>query len=514
MRRRKATVELFEEIRREYEFGLGTIQGVARKLGVHRRLVREALHGAVPVDKLPRPRPRPRIEPVAAFIDAILQADRQVPRKQRHTAHRIYVRLRQERSEHQIAEPTVRRYVRQRKAALGLTTRETFVPQSYPWGSEAQVDWYEAWADLDGERVKLQVFSMRSMASGGAFHRAYRHATQQAFLEAHEVAFRYFGGVFGRLRYDNLGAAVKRVLRGSRREETARFVAFRSHWRFEAEFCTPAEGHEKGGVENEVGRFRRNHWVPIPRVRDLDKLNRQLLAACQADEARTVAGRELTVGAGLLIERPQLLPLAADGFDLVEVSFPVVTSLGCVKVKTNAYSVPVKAGTMVEARLAAATVEIWSEGKRAARHERSYGRYQEILDLEHYLDVLERKPGALAGSKPLEQWRRLGRWPESYDRFWQALIDRHGRQAGTKAMVELLQLGRSHGQGALRGAIDAALVLGCTDAAAVRHLVAAQSLEHARPATVEVGVLAQFERPLPTVGEYDQLLLAPAGVTR
>jgi hypothetical protein len=243
-------------------------------------------------------------------------------------------------------------------------------------------------------------------------------------------------------------------------------------------------------------------------------LNRQLLAACQADEARTVAGREQSVGTAMLIERAHLLPLAEDGFDLVEVSFPTVTSLGCVKVKTNAYSVPVKAGTTVEARLAAATVEIWHAGKRAARHERSYGRYQEILDLEHYLDVLERKPGAHAGSKPLAQWRRLGRWPESYDRLWQALIDRHGRQTGTKAMVELLQLGRTHGQVALRGAIDAALVLGCTDAAAVRHLVAAQSLEHARPAPVEVGVLAQFERPLPTVGEYDQLLLAPAGVAR
>ena len=96
---------------------------------------------------------------------------------------------------------------------------------------------------------------MRSMASGGAFHRAYRHATQQAFLEAHELAFAYFGGVFRRLRYDNLAAAVKRVLRGSRREETARFVAFRSHWRFEAEFCTPGEGHEKGGVERR-GRAR------------------------------------------------------------------------------------------------------------------------------------------------------------------------------------------------------------------------------------------------------------------
>jgi transposase len=508
-------VELFEEIRREYEFGIGTIQGVARKLGVHRRLVREALNDAVPAKRPSRPRLRPRLEPVADFIDAILKADCQVPRKQRHTAHRIYVRIGQERPGQQIAESTVRRYVRQQKAALGLAARETFVPQSYPWGSEAQVDWYEAVADLDDERVKLQVFSMRSMASGGAFHRAYRHATQQAFLEAHELAFAYFGGVFGRLRYDNLGAAVKRVLRGSQREETARFVAFRSHWRFESEFCTPAEGHEKGGVENEVGRFRRNHWVPIPRAGDLAELNRQVLAACQEDEGRTIAGREQSVGTAMLIERTHLLPLAEDGFDLVEVSFPVVTRLGCVKVKTNAYSVPVQAGTTVEARLAAVTVEVWHEGKRLAHHERSYGRYQEILDLEHYLDVLERKPGALAGSKPLEQWRRLGRWPESYDRFWQALIERHGRQAGTRAMIGLLQLGRTHGQAKLLGAIDAALVLGCTDEAAVRHLVGAQQLEHARPEAVEVGLLAQFERPLPTLGEYDQLL-APvvAGVAR
>src|SRR5919206_5088038 len=281
MRRRKATVELFEEIRREYEFGIGTIQGVARKFGVHRRLVREALNDARPTQKPTPPRARPRLEPVAAFIDAILEADRQAPRKQRHTARRIYVRIQQERPGHRIAESTVREYVRERKAELGLAARETFVPQSYPWGSEAQVDWYEAVADLDAERVTLQVFSMRGMASGGAFHRAYRHATQQAFLEAHELAFRYFGGVFRRLRYDNLTAAVKRVLRGSQREETARFIAFRSHWRFEAEFCNPAEGHEKGGVENEVGRFRRNHWVPIPRAGDLEELNRRLLAGCQ-----------------------------------------------------------------------------------------------------------------------------------------------------------------------------------------------------------------------------------------
>jgi transposase len=506
MRRRKGTVELFEEIRREYEFGIGTVQGVARKLGVHRRLVREALSTAVPAEQPPRPRTRPRLEPIGAFINAILEADQRAPRKQRHTAHRIYVRLGQERPERPIAESTVRQYVRERKAALGLLARETFVAQSYPWGSEAQVDWYEAVADLGDQRVKLQVFSLRSMASGGAFHRAYHHATQQAFLEAHELAFQYFGGVFRRLRYDNLSAAVQRVLRGHQREETARFVAFRSHWRFAAEFCTPAEGHAKGGVEHEVGRFRRNHWVPVPRARDLEALNQDLLLACQRDEARTVAGREHNVGAGMLVERGHLLALAAEGFDLREISFPVVSSLGCVKVKTNAYSVPVPAGRTVEARLAAANVEIWHEGKRVAQHERCYGRYQEIFNLEHYLDVLEHKPGALAGSKPLEQWRKLGRWPASYDRFWQALIERHGQQAGTKAMIELLQLGRTQGQATLHGAIEAALVLGCTDAAAVRHLVGAPRLAHAQAEPVEVGQLARFERPVPTVRDYDQLL--------
>lgn len=499
-------MELFEEIRREYEFGIGTIQGVARKFGVHRRMVREALANAVPREKATPQRPRPRLDPVAAFIDAILEADRRAPRKQRHTAHRIYVRLRQEKPDCPIAESTVRRYVHARKIALGLLARETFVPQRYAWGEEAQVDWYDAEADLGGERVTLQVFVMRSMASGAAFHRAYLRATQQAFLEAHEHAFRYFGGVFRRLRYDNLPAAIKRVLRGSRREETARFVAFRSHWQFESEFCTPAEAHEKGGVESEVGTFRRNHWVPVPKALDLADLNEQLLKACRADEARTIAGRTQTVGAAMLLERPHLLPLAEEGFDLVEVSFPTVTTLGCVKVRTNAYSVPVRAGTTVQAKLSATTVEIWHEGKCVASHDRCYGRQQEILDLEHYLDVLEHKPGAFAGSKPLDQWRKLGRWPTSYDQLWHGLIERHGKHQGTKAMIALLQLGRIHGPGKLQEAVEAALAMGCQDSAAVRYLVTANDRDHVRTEVIAVGALEQYDRPVPTVTEYDQLL--------
>jgi transposase len=136
------------------------------------------------------------------FIDEILRADQLAPRKQRHTAHRIWQRIRRERAE-AVAEATVRRFVRERKQELGLRARETFVPQVYDWGGEAQVDWYEAVAEIGGERQLVHHFAMRSMASGGAFHVAYYHATQQAFLEAHELAFGYFGGAFRRLRYDN-----------------------------------------------------------------------------------------------------------------------------------------------------------------------------------------------------------------------------------------------------------------------------------------------------------------------
>jgi transposase len=511
MRRRKATVELFEEIRREYEFGVGTIAGVARQLRVHRRLVREALDGAVPQQRRPAPRARPKLGPVVAFIDAILEADRRAPRKQRHTAHRIWRRLQVEYPALAIAESSVRQYVRERKRALGLRRRETFVPQQYAWGEEGQADWYEAVAVVDGREQTWQVFTLRSMASGAAFHRAYERATQQAFLDAHQAAFAYFGGIFQRIRYDNLGSAVRKVLTGHRREETARFVAFRSHWRFAAEYCTPGEGHEKGGVENEVGTFRRNHWVPLPVARDLADLNAQLLAACRADEARVLAGREQAVGAALVTEQPYLLPLVAEPFDLAETTPAVVTTLGTVRVRTNSYSVPLAAGTTVEVRVLPSAVEAGHGGRRVATHPRSYGRYQEILDLEHYLDVLEHKPGALAGSKPLDQARRAGRWPTSYDQLWQTLRSRQGPQPGTKAMIELLQLGRQHGPDRLRAAIEQALALGCPDAAAVRHLVLAPSLARpTAPALADLGALARFERPLPTVTAYDQLLLAGA----
>jgi hypothetical protein len=305
--------------------------------------------------------------------------------------------------------------------------------------------------------------------------------------------------VFHRLRYDNMTSAVTRVLRGSQRDETARFVAFRSHWKYQAEFCTPAEGHEKGGVEGEVGTFRRKHGVPVPQARDLADLNAQLLRGCREDAGRLLEGRERTVGAALLLERDHLLPLAPADFDLTETCFPKVSDLGWVKVRTNAYSVPLAAGRSVQAKILPATIELWHAGKPVAAHERCYGRSQEILNLAHSLDILEHKPGALAGSKPLDQWRKQGRWPPSYARFWEGLIARHGKARGTKEMIGLAQLGRTQGQENLRAAIETALELGCQDSAAVRHLLSSGALRKAPPEPLELGSLAAFRQPLPTL---------------
>lgn len=515
---RRQKVELFEQIRREHEFEGQSIRALASKFGVHRRMVRQALECAMPPERKRPSRLRPRMEPARWFIDRILDEDRSAPRKQRHTAHRIYQRIQVELPTIEIAERTVRQYVQERKRQLGLSERDVAVPQEYAWGSEAQVDWYEAVVELAGERQRVQMFVMRSMASGAAFHRAYPRATQQAFLEAHEYAFAYFGGVFRRLRYDNLSSAVRRILRGSRREETVRFIAFRSHWQFESSFCTPGKGQEKGGVEGEVGRFRRNHLVPVPTASDWAGLNSALKAACRRDETRRIGERSGTVAQAMQIEQNHLLPFqeGQEGFELAEESFATVDGKGCIQARTNFYSTPLRVGTRCRVRVLAASVEVWQDGRCVAEHERCYSRRQQVLNLEHYLDVLARKPGALSGSRPLAQWRAAGRWTPAYDELWQSLQQRHGQQTGTRLMIEVLQLGRTNGYARLTHAIGQALRLGTHDAAAVRYLLTAGQLEQQETQYAPLAdaldlalpdrAAPHFERPLPAVDSYDLLL--------
>jgi hypothetical protein len=175
-------------------------------------------------------------------------------------------------------------------------------------------------------------------------------------------------------------------------------------------------------------------------------------------------------------------------------------------VRTNAYSVGMKAGQTVQARIYSNIVELWHENTCVGRHERSYGKQQQILDLEHYLDVLEHKPGAMAGSKPLEQCRKMGRWPASYDRFWEGLIRRQGKQQGTREMIAVLKLDRVHGSSKLRQAIESAMDLGCHHLAAVQYLLTADQLARTVPEMVEIGLLDRYERPMPVMTGYDELL--------
>lgn len=502
-------VELFEQIRRDHEFEGLSKRALAEKYGVHRRTVRQALGSAVPpARKRPEGRPAPALGEHREWIDEILIADRKAPRKQRHTARRIWRRLVEERGA-MVAERTVREYVAQRRRELG-EPGEVFVPQIHQAGMEAEVDWGEADVVLGGRLVTVQLFFMRPCFSGAGFCMAFRRCTQQAFLEGHVEALAWFGGVFARIRYDNLSSAVKLVLRGRRRVETDRLVALRSHYMFESAFTLAGlqGAHEKGGVEGEVGRFRRNHLVPVPEVADMAELNRLILAGCVSDLGRTIVGRSEAVGEALERERPLLRALPAERFDTTEPSSVRVDAKALVTVRQNQYSVPVAlAGRRVLARVGAREITIIVDGREVARHERICERYQVSARLDHYLELLARKPGALQGSLALAQERERGAWPGCLDELWQAIATKVGASEAARQMVDVLMLVREHGPERVELAVRGALAAGAHDGRAVA--VLANRAHDRVPAVALDGLderLAAIERPQPTITDYDQLL--------
>jgi len=207
----------------------------------------------------------------------------------------------------------------------------------------------------------------------------------------------------------------------------------------------------------------------------------------------------------MIEERAQLLPLAEHGFDLADISFPRVEGWAASECGPIVFG-SVDVGRTVEVRLHPNCVESGTKAAASPATNAVYERHQQVLDSEHYLDVLERKPGALIGSKPLAAWRQRGLWPESYDRLLAELIGRHGKQSGTRQMIQVLSLIRQHGHQRVRAAIEEALALGCSDVAAIRHLAEAADLVCARSTIMELGALSRYARPKPSLTDYDGLL--------
>jgi transposase len=503
-------VELYERIRKDNrDLGLG-IRALAAKYHVHRRTVREALASATPPERKVPDRVASALGPWHDTIRQWLTADAAAPRKQRHSAHRVWSRLVEECGA-EVAESTVRAYVAQVRFELANHQWAVTVPQTHRPGEEAEVDFglFSAW--VDGAMVELWMFCMRLSYSGRGFHVAFANQATEAFLEGHVEAFEHFGGVpTGMVRYDNLKDAVIKVLLGRARLENVRFVALRSHYLFDSFYCRPGlEGaHEKGGVEQEIGRFRRNHLVPVPKVGSLAELNVLLAAADAADDDRAIASRIANVGEAAKREAAALRALPAEAFDTAAVLRPVVDAKARVCVRQSFYSVPAGLSRRrVEVRLGARSLKVVADNKVVAVHERSLHKGSEDLVLDHYLEILVRKPGALPGSTALAQARACGAFTDTHDRFWVDARRRLGDGAGTRALIAVLLLHRSLPAAAVTAGMTAALKVASLDAEVVA-VEARRSLEPDRPApAVIVPIGARLApRPPPSLAGYDELL--------
>ncbi|SDS42216.1 Transposase [Actinoplanes derwentensis] len=529
-------VELFRRIRSDAVLEELSIRALARKHGVHRRFVREALTSAEPTPRRQPVRRSPRLDPVKKTIDEWLRADLEAPRKQRHTARRIKDRLAEE-LKADVPYSTVRDYVSTRRrqiAAEAGAPADGFIIRHNRPGADAEVDFGEVVICLAGIMTRCHLFAFRLAYSGLSVHRVTVSCGQEAFLEGHEYAFELIGGIpVGQIRYDNLSSAVRRVVFRSRsRMENPRWESFREHYGFTAFYCIPGlEGaHEKGGVEGQVGYYRRNRLTPVPAVATLEELNQRLAVADLADRDRKIRLRSRTIGEDFAAEAALLARLPAEKFGASLTLRPRVDREATVTVRMNNYSVPARfIGRKLQVTLGTTEVVIADGRTEIARHPRLPGRGGQRLLLDHYLEILLRKPGALAGSEALDQARREGTFTADHEAFWAAAKAATNEATGTRQLIQVLLLHRHlRGQDVTAG-IRAALSVGAAtaDIVAVEARKAAQNAGPSPtitagpppapppppppPAVTErtlqrVARLPADHRPPPDLNRWDQLL--------
>ena len=455
-------VELYARVRRACHVEGMSTREASRVFGVDRKTVRKMLSFSVPPGyRRSAPPRRPKLGPFTGIIDRILEDDRTSHRKQRHTAKRIFDRLRDEYG-FTGGYTIVKDYVREQ----GLRSREVFVPLSHSPG-HAQADFGEAMAVIGGALRKIHFLAFDLPHSDGCFVAAYPEETTEAFCDGHNAAFAFFGGVPRSILYDNTKLAVARILGDGKRQRTRAFSGLQSHYLFEDRYGRPGKGNDKGNVEGVVGYARRNFMTPLPRFASWDAFNGHLEEQCRNRQGNVLRGHRESIGERFVRDREALKrPLPAP-FDACDKQGTRVNSLSLARYRTNDYSVPVAYGHQeVWIRGYVHEVVIGCGAGIIARHPRSYDREDMVFDPIHYLPLLEHKIGALDQAAPLAGWEL----PDAFPTLRRLLEARMGK-AGKREYVQVLRLVETFDLEVLHGAVKDALRLGAIGYDAVKHLV-------------------------------------------
>ena len=494
------TVEDYGVIRRAHRDGM-SIRAIARRFHHSRRKVRDALASPEPRSYTRTKEPEaPKLGRFKPLIDQILAEDEQAPRKQRHTAAQLFRRLRDD-EEYAGGYDQVRRYI----AARRKKHVETFIPLSHDPGERLEVDFGHIYADFPDGRRQVPVLIPTWSFSNFPFAKALPTERIEAILAGMVEGFEFFGCVPREVWWDNPKTVAIGILRGRERRLNARYAALASHYAFEPLFCMPAKGNEKPYAENRVFDLQRRWCTPVPKVRDRDDLNAHLLRCCLAERDRICAGQRQTIGQRFELDKAAAAQLPLHPFD------PCVSQPGKVdKYQTaafdaNRYSVPRRwAFQTVTVKAYIDRIEVVADGQVVARHDRCYGRHEQVLDPLHYLVTLGRRPAALDHSNLYRNWQL----PESFTSLRAALEQRHGPHAGSRQYIRVLQLLAEHSLTRVRQAVEHCRQKSLLDAESIRGQAERLALR-SQPSTPKASgdpLPVQIHVPRPDLSLFNQLL--------
>jgi transposase len=484
------TVELYAGIRRAVMIDGLSRREAAKRFGVHRNTITKMLEFSVPPGYRRRERPTSKkLGPHLAWIEKVLEDDRIVHKKQRHTAQRIFERLRDEEG-FSGGYTIVREYV----AQATLRAREMFVPLRHSPG-HAQADFGQADGYIAGKKVRFHYLCLDLPHSDGCFVKAYPAETAEAFCDGHVAAFAFFGGAPRSILYDNTRLAVARIVKGGRRLRSQMFAELQSHYLFEDRFGRPGKGNDKGKVEGLVGFVRRNFMTPLPVADSFAALNARLLDACMKRRQAVLRGQAMTITERMRADAAAFMPLPPAPYDACHKVATRVSSLSLVRYRNNDYSVPTRYGHQeVLAKGYVDRVEISCRGETIATHARSYDTAEFVYNPLHYLALLEHKSKALDQAAPLDGWQLA----ECIHRLRRLMESRMGNP-GRREFIQVLRLMEDFHQHQVEQAVAEALRLGAISFDAVKMLLLAR-LEN-RPARLDLTFYPYL--PAATVGATD-----------